>query len=643
MINTVESKQDPSSRHFGLNKLKARSSTSSIGKGARRPFQKEQLTAVPSRHISRKDLFYSLQSSRNGQGLHRIRKKQAPSPKFQVSIRKKDLLKEDRLLPSDKTNSTMHPEQVQLSHPVENLVEEKVLKPQEVVEDVIDIEEVDNGDFNGAPKEEHNGNGVHMRENGHPQQQQLETGEEKSQADSNGAEAKPSVLRLKGSRRNSTSSRSSSVSSAPSLKHQTPMAMQMEVSMDYDERDHMEPLIIDGNAEDLEVSMSASHDEADDGATTDSEAVTEQPHDPYEFDEDFEPAFETEILHKKTKSSKSAKGSKAAKLSPKPKSGKSKTPRTKSLKLKVTKSSPKLSEKLLEEIDAENSDTNSLYKDDTESEDLNIKPQKSPKRSKTSPSKQDVEESEGEVKGGDAEHVPRRSSRSRHTPQKYNSSLYADWDHQLLSEDRMNNSDAVYGASIRSVKGRRSLRKSRNISVLNTSLHNESSPWDNEFKVLTPCGGGVSMHNVPDAENIDISTPLKRKVIEEDDEVENERGQKKMCVENTEFNSSTSSHTSSFFSVITSPIIMLKNKLRGSSVNSSTPVRETKPEEIVDHDMPSEIDVDIEQESNDNAPVKEVESPLEGTSVEETPDVTPAAEAPAVEVAQEAKSWCSIM
>ncbi|KAK3912889.1 DNA gyrase subunit B [Frankliniella fusca] len=551
------------------------------------------------------------------------------------------------VLKSKVGTKTMHPEQVQLSHPVENLVEPKLLKPQDVVEDEIDIEKVDNGDVNGSGKEEQNGNGVHLMENGHPQQlnnaKPKEKLEEKLETDSDGR----TFLRVRTVRRNSTSSRSSSVSSAPSLKHQTPMAMQMEVSMDFEERDHMDPLIIDGNAEDLEVSMSASHDEADDGATTDSEAITDQNNDPYEFDDDFEPDYEPEILHKKSKPVKAIKGTKTVKASPKPKPVKSKTPRAKSLKLKTSKSSPKLSEKLLEEIDAENSDTNSLNKDDTESEDLNIKTQKSPKRSKTTPTKLDVvEEKEGDVKGGEAEHVPRRSSRSRQTPQKYNSSLYADWDHPISPEDRMNNSDAVYGASIRSVKGRRSLRKARNISVLNTSLHNESSPWDNDFKVLTPCGGGVSIHNVPDSDNLESSTPLKRKAAEEDNDIENERGQKKMCVENNDPNLSSSSHTSSFFSVITSPIIMLKNKFRGSTVSSSTPVRENKPVEVVEQDMPSEIDVNLDQETKDDVVTEKEVPQVEGMSGEETIDVdvvTPSVETTPVEVAQEAKSWCSIM
>lgn len=529
------------------------------------------------------------------------------------------------------TPQTMHPEQVQMTGNTEKLLAE-VRKHQEALEEEIDVLEVETAAYNVGANEELNGNGFFRRENGHMHQQDKEKvegpGGESVVADvnsQNGSEFK-SVLRLKGSRRNSTSSRSSSVSSAPSMKHQTPMAMRMEVSMDDEDRDHMEPLIMGGAAEDLEVSMSASHDDGDEGATTDSEAimdaVVEVASDPYEFEEETG-ADEDMMMLKKAKSPKSSKVIKATKSPSKDRDEtkpiKTKTPRSKSLKLKDSKS--KRSEKILDEFDTENSDTNSVTKEDTESEDLNIKSLKSPKRSK-------VPEGEADGKSSETEHAPRRSSRSRQTPQKYNSSMYVEsyWDHNM-SEDRMNNSDAVAG--IRSVKGRRSLRKSRNISALNSSLHNESSPWDNDFKVLTPTGGGVSVHaDVPMDDSADISTPLKRKAIDDEDEEINERGQKKKCVENTDLDNSTSSQTSSFFSVITSPIIMLKNKFRGSSV-SSTPIKETSPLAQTESSEPA-ASAESGNENGDNAPASE-------------PPVFEVEATPVVETAPEARSWCSIM
>lgn len=524
----------------------------------------------------------------------------------------------------------MHPEEVQISRPLAGLMEVKNLKPQEGMEDEIDVEEVDNGELAGenGNTEELNGNGFHHKENGHSLQLQAEknevTLEEKLPAETtNGADVK-SVLRLKSSRRNSTSSRSSSVSSARSLKQQLPMALQMEVSMGDDEREHMEPLIIEGTAEDLEVSMSASHD--DDAVTTDSEALVDVPIDYDEFEEESvgsEQASEAEVT-KKVKSPKPAKAVKIGK-SPKTKAElkvsheKVKTPRGK----KGSKTAPKI----FDEAD-EFSDTNSVSKDDTESEDLNIKYQKSPsKRSKPTPPKlEPVDELEPEDKE-DVGPAPRRSSRTRQTPQKYNSAQYVEsyWD-----EDRLNNSDAAFSTAIRSVKGRRSLRKSRNISALNSSLHNESSPWDNEFKVLTPCGGGVSVHDVSVSDNVEISTPVKRKAEDENEE-ENERGQKKMCVESTDLDNSTSSHTSSFFSVITSPIMLLKNKLRGPSLSSSTPVKE----EIAT--LPRDTAVSMEEDNNED------EIATEAEKKEDIPDeasTTPTLEAPEV---QATRSWCSIM
>lgn len=527
------------------------------------------------------------------------------------------------------TPQTMHPEQVQVTGNTEKLLAE-VKKRQDTLEEEIDVLEVETGTYNVGSNEELNGNGFFRRENGHFHQQDKEkvevSGGENVVADinsQNGSEFK-SVLRLKGSRRNSTSSRSSSVSSAPSMKHQTPMAMRMEVSMDDEDRDHMEPLIMGGAAEDLEVSMSASHDEGDEGATTDSEAimdaVVEVASDPYEFEEDTG-ADEDMMILKKAKSQKSTKVIKATKSPSKDrdetKPMKTKTPRSKSLKLKESKS--KQSDKIPEEFDTENSDTNSVTKEDTESEDLNIKSLKSPKRSK-------APEGEADGKNSESEHAPRRSSRSRQTPQKYNSSMYVEsyWD-QNMSEDRMNNSDAVAG--IRSVKGRRSLRKSRNISALNSSLHNESSPWDNDFKVLTPSGGGVHA-DVPMDDSVDISTPLKRKAIDDEDGEINERGQKKKCVENTDLDNSTSSQTSSFFSVITSPIIMLKNKFRGSSV-SSTPIKENSPLAETESSEPAVL-AESGNENCDNAPASE-------------PPVVEVEATPVVETAPEARSWCAIM
>lgn len=637
MVNTAESKQHQS-RHFGFkHKGLARESTAQIGKSTKRALAKKA-PVVPSRHISRKDHFYGRQS-RNDQQLHSVRK--VPSSK---TVEEKEFRREEYVLAVNcinNTNNKMHPEQVQVSEAVVEVVTEEkhILKPLEAVEDDIDVEEVDNGDLNaaanGGSKEELNGNGVHHKDNGHTLEIASQSSTEKEQVDvnpANGADFK-SVTRIRSSRRNSTSSRSSSVSSAPSLKQHTPMALQMEVSLDEDEREHMEPLIIEGNAEDLEVSMSASHDDdADDGATTDSEAILEAAHDPYEFDEE----IETEMLSKraKNKSSRASKNVKSPKSKSESKVNKPKTPRSKSLKLKTTKPSPRLADKIFEEMDTENSDTNSLYKDDTESEDLNTKRLSPPKRSKTSPSKQDlVDDAEIDDKESESEHVPRRSSRSRQTPQKYNSSVYMDsvWEHQLLGEDRMNNSDAQGASSIRSVKGRRSLRKSRNISALNTSLHNESSPWDSEFKVLTPCGGGLSVHNETVESIVESTTPLKRKASDDDDNEEhNERGQKKMCVENTDLDNSTASQTSSFFSVITSPIVMLKNKFRRSSVNCSTPIKES-------------IVTPLEPEVPASADIGDDVGPVPVPVPEEVAPAEVPVETAAVEKAEETRSWCTIM
>ena len=531
----------------------------------------------------------------------------------------------------------MHPEEVQIAGAMDGIVQEQNLKPQEYIEDDIDVEKVDNGELNGAQVKEHNGNGFHHKKNGHSDQLEAE-GEKssenliKSVNDSivTAADVK-SVLRLKSLRRNSTSSRSSSVSSAPSVKQQIPVALQMEVSMDEEEKEPMEPLIIEGTAEDLEVSKCVSHSEADhdaDGLTTDSETL------PTEYDYESWQVFETEEIVPYKKHSKSGKRIKSVKSPSKPKSAaKVKIPRTKSLKLKSSKLSPKIfdsiSDELPNEFEAENSDSNSALKDDSEVEDSNIKPSKSPsKRAKSSAFKEDqpIEEMEGDDKS-DTEHAPRRSSRARQTPQKYNSSLYADthWDFQNLADDRLNSSDAALGGSIRSVKGRRSLRKSRNISALNASLHNESSPWESDFKILTPCGGGISCHDGAAVGNDDSSTPLKRKAIDDDNDHEDgERGNKKMCVENAELDNSASSQTSSFFSVITSPIMLLKNKLRGYSVSSSTPI---KGEERKDADLVSIVE-------SDSMTLPDNENEIAAPNPQDTP-VVPAA--------QEVRSWCSVM
>lgn len=626
MVNAAGSKQDQS-RHFGF-KQKARSSAASfIGEGTKRNIPSKTLS-VSSRRLSRKDLFYGVQVSRNVQPNQSLKKKIASS---KIPLQKE----KSSVLFKIKTKEAMHPEEVQISRPLAGLMEVKNLTPHEGLEDEIDVEEVDNGELSGANgnNEELNGNGFHHKENGHSLQPPMDKSDvplqEKLPVEAtNGADVK-SVLRLKTSRRNSTSSRSSSVSSARSLKQQLPMALQMEVSMEGDEREHMEPLIIEGSAEDLEVSMSASHDDADDGVTTDSEALLEAPFGYDEYEEGSvgsEQASEAEVI-KKVKSPNPPKAAKAGK-SPKTKAElkvsheKVKTPRAR----KGSKAAPKI----FDEID-EYSDTNSVSKDDTESEDLGVKYRKSPsKRSKATPSKL---ESVDELEPEDKEEVgpaPRRSSRTRQTPQKYNSAQYAEsyWD-----EERLNNSDAGFSTAIRSVKGRRSLRKSRNISALNSSLHNESSPWDNEFKVLTPCGGGVSVHDMSVSDNVEISTPVKRKAEDENEE-ENDRGQKKMCVESTDLDNSTSSQTSSFFSVITSPIMLLKNKLRGTSMSSSTPVK----------DKVADLQGDVEGSSESVNVESEVAGPAEKKEAdiaEEAPASTlPTFEAPE---AQGSRSWCSIM
>lgn len=531
----------------------------------------------------------------------------------------------------------MHPEEVQISGALDGIIQEQNLKPQELVEDDIDVEKVDNGDLHVAQVKEHNGNGFHLKENGHSDQLEVK-GEKISKEKEfihelstlNGVDGK-SVLRLKSTRRNSTSSRSSSVSSAPSVKDQSPVALQMEVSMDEDDKEHMEPLIIEGAAEDLEVSKCVPHIDADheaDAVTTDSETV------PTEYDEESWQGFETEELVEQNKVSKSGKRMKTLKSPPKPKSaGKVKTPRTKSLKLKAAKLSPKVMDSFSDQppndFDAEYSDSNSAMKDDSEVEEVNVKSLKSPsKRSRSTMLKQDLplEETEGDDKS-DTELAPRRSSRARQTPQKYNSSLYADthWDYQALADDRLNNSDAA-ALGIRSVKGRRSLRKSRNISALNASLHNESSPWESDFKVLTPCGGGLSVHDNPAENKDDSSTPLKRKANDEDDHGDDERGTKKLCVENADLDNSVSSHTSSFFSVITSPILLLKNKLRGSSVSSSTPIKSGERKDI--------DSVSVMGSDSITLPENEIAAP----ALDEKPAV-----APAVAPAQEVRSWCTIM
>ncbi|XP_034230990.1 uncharacterized protein LOC117639438 isoform X2 [Thrips palmi] len=579
----------------------------------------------PAGSSLKKDLFYGLHSSRNVQPVQSLKQKGASSKIPQQKAR-------SSVLVNINTKKAMHPEEVQISRPLAGLMEVKNLKPQEGLEDDIDVEEVELSTENGN-NEELNGNGFHHKENGHSVHPQAEKNEvpleEKLQAEPfNGADVK-SVLRLKSSRRNSTSSRSSSVSSARSLKQQLPTALQMEVSMDYDEREHMEPLIIEGTAEDLEVSMSVSHDDADDGVTTDSEAPVEVPVDNDEYEDESvgsEQASEAEVP-KKVKSPKPPKAAKIGK-SPKTKAElkvsheKVKTPRAR----KGSKTAPKI----FDEVD-DYSDTNSVSKDDTESEDLNMKYQKSPsKRSKLTPPKlAPVDELEPEDKE-EVEPAPRRSSRTRQTPQKYNSAQYVEsyWD-----EDRLNNSDAPFSTAIRSVKGRRSLRKSRNISALNSSLHNESSPWDNEFKVLTPCGGGVSVHNVSVSDNVDISTPVKRKAEDENEE-ENDRGQKKMCVESTDLDNSSASQTSSFFSVITSPIMLLKNKLRGSYVSSSTPVKEQLADPQMDVTEPLDADnKDVEVAAD--AEKKDADVPEEASA-----SPTSTVDAPEVQVN---RNWCSIM
>lgn len=518
----------------------------------------------------------------------------------------------------------MHPEEVQISGPVQVLVQEP-LKPHETAEDDIDVENVDNGDHNGSEVKGLNGNGVHRKENGHSDQFEGE-GEKISEEERlvhdfnvlNGAEK--SILRLKSGRRNSTSSRSSSVSSVPSMKHQSPVALQMEVSMDEEEKEHMDPLIIEGAAEDLEVSKCVETSEADEGegVTTDSEAL------PTEYDEYAWQGYQEGVF--KTTSTKSAKGTKQKSVS------KVKTPRTKSLKLKGSKPpAHKISE-----VDYDDS----VLKEDSEGDEPVVKSSKSPPKRSKSGSKHDQPLDEE----NDAEQAPRRSSRARQTPQKYNSSLYVDplWDLQTGSEDRLNNSDVALGGSIRSVKGRRSLRKSRNISALNASLHNESSPWETDFKVLTPCGGGLSIHDSTIEGKADSSTPLKRKAVDEDNDEDTERGLKKMCVENPDLNSSTSSFTSSFFSVITSPIVLLKNKLRGSSVSSSTPIRsdETKVDDAITG-VPSESLPLQDAADAAAAPTLDTFETPETANTSDTPADAPAVSA--APAAQEVRSWCMIM
>jgi len=134
------------------------------------------------------------------------------------------------------------------------------------------------------------------------------------------------------------------------------------------------------------------------------------------------------------------------------------------------------------------------------------------------------------------------------------------------------------GSAIRSVRARRPIRRSRNISALDSSLHNQSSPWDEEYKVLSPRGRNSSLvtdSSLVNGDNSPLSVSVAHKRKVSDDELDAKELKK---VKNE------SSHTSSFFSIVTSPICALKERFRGGALSSSTPFHGSGRKPAVDSD-----------------------------------------------------------